>query len=122
MNLAHVFWNEGLAYAKHNTEKSELTGYRKFRTFYGIGPDVCSILWNRISNKPPHSEPKHLLWCMLFLKNYHKEHVNAAIVSADEKTFRLWAWRFVELLSELDVVRLNEHLSHIPFYAITSSG
>lgn len=102
--LTNIFWTEGLAYANHNVENSRLTGYRKFRTFYGVSPKVCSLLWNLIRDKPSASEPKHLLWCMLFLKNYHKEHINAAIVEVDEKTFRLWVWRFVELLSKLNVV------------------
>lgn len=104
MDLTNVFWIEGSAYAHHNTERSSLTGYRKFRTYFGISPEQCSIIWNRISDKPSGAEPKHLLWCMLFLRNYHKEHVNAAIVSVDEKTFRKWTWIFVELLSELNAV------------------
>ncbi len=103
MDLANIFWNEVLAYAKHNTSNSSLTGHRRFSTLYAISPQLCSILWNLITDKPPKSEPKHFLWCMMFLKNYHKEHVNGA----DEKTFRLWAWRFVELLSQLDVVGIN---------------
>lgn len=57
-----------------------------------------------IKEKPDGAEPKHLLWCMLFLKNYHKEHVNASIAKVDEKTFRLWVWRFIKLLAQLDVV------------------
>lgn len=101
MELRNVFWNQGLHYARYNVDNSTLTGSRKFRTFFGIS---LSILWNRIADKPPGSEPKHFLWCMLFLKNYNKEHVNAAVVGVDEKTFRLWVWRFVELLSELNVV------------------
>lgn len=106
MSLADVFWHEGSAYANHNTENSSMTGYRRFRTFFGISPELCAILWNRIPDKRPGSEPKHLLWAMMFLKNYHKEHVSAAIVGVDEKTLRLWVWRFVELLSELNVVGL----------------
>lgn len=103
-NLTKLFWNEGLSYANHSTENSNLTGYRKFRTFYGVSPEICALLWNQIGNKPSGSEPKHLLWCMLFLKTYNKEHINAAIVNVDEKTFRLWTWRFVELLAQLNVV------------------
>lgn len=103
-DLSKIFWNEGLNYANHNTENSRLTGYRKFRTFYGISSEVCAVLWNQIENKPYGAEPKHLLWCMLFLKNYNKEHINSAITNVDEKTFRLWTWRFVELLAKLNVV------------------
>lgn len=103
--LSSIFWNDGLMLANHHSENSNLTGYRKFRTYYGISPEVCAILWKRMHNKPPGSEPKHLLWCMFFLKNYNKEHINAAIANVDEKTFRLWTWQFVELLAGLDVVK-----------------
>lgn len=102
--LTEIFWTEGLKLANHDLGNSTLTGYRKFRSFYGIAPDVFSLLWKKISEKPPGSEPKHLLWCMFYLKNYNKEHVNAAIANVDEKTFRLWTWRFIELLANLDVV------------------
>lgn len=106
--LTNTFWIEGLAIANHNATNSKLTGYRKYRTFYGVSPEVCSMLWNRILQKPSGAQPKHLLWSLLFLKNYNKEHVNAALVLADEKTFRLWSWRFVTLISQLEVVSSKE--------------
>lgn len=102
--LTKQFWYEGLKYANYNSSNSISTGYRKFRTFYGITPNVFAKLWRLITEKPPGSEPKHLLWCLFFLKNYNTEHVNAAIANVDEKTFRLWNWRFVNLLAELNVV------------------
>ena len=102
--LSKIFWNVGLLYANHNSQNSKMTGYRRFRSFYGISPQVFAVLWKQIQNKPAGSEPKHLLWCLFFLKNYNKEHINAAIAGVDEKTFRLWAWRFVQLLADLDVV------------------
>ncbi len=104
-SLTQIFWNEGLKLAKRNPELSALTGYRKFRTFYGVAPNICSLLWKVMRDKPDGSEPKHLLWCMHFLKSYSKEHVNAAFADVDEKTFRLWTWRFIELLSKLNVVQ-----------------
>lgn len=88
-------------------DNSPLTGHRKFRTFYGISPDVCSSIWLLLSEKPSSAEPKHLLWCLFFLKNYNKEHVNAAIANVDEKTFRLWTWRFINLLAELRVIKFD---------------
>lgn len=102
--LTNIFWNDGLEYANHGMNNSKLTGLRKFKSFYGINPEICAILWNKLEDRPVGSEPKHLLWCMLFLKNYNIEHVNCAITKVDEKTFRLWVWRFVELLADLDVV------------------
>lgn len=117
-----IFWNEGLIYANHNRNNSNLTGLRKFKSFYGISPEVFSKLWKLIQNKPEGSEPKHLLWTMLFLKNYNNEHINAAITHVDEKTFRLWVWRFVKLLAELNVVGLNANqvFSHTLSYTLFS--
>lgn len=104
-SLTQIFWNDGLKLAKRHSEHSLLIGYRKYRTFYGIAPEVFSLLWKLMPEKPDGSEPVHLLWCMFYLKNYNKEHVNAAFANVDEKTFRLWTWRFVELLSKVNVVR-----------------
>lgn len=104
-SLTQIFWNEGLRFAKENTENSVLIGYRKFRTFYGISPEDFASLWNLMLEKPPGSEYIHLIWCVFHLKNYNKEHVNAAFAEVDEKTFRLWTWRFIDLLSKLNVVR-----------------
>lgn len=103
-SLTEMFWNDGLRFANHPLANSPLTGYRRYRAFFGISPKVFSLLWNLLSDKPSGSEPQHLMWCMFFLKNYNKEHVNAAIANVDEKTFRLWTWRFINLLANLDVV------------------
>jgi len=102
--LIELFWKEGLNYANYKITNANLTGYRKFRAFYGVSPEVCGILWNKLTNKPSGSQTKHLLWCLLFLKRYNTEHVNAALVDVDEKTFRVWTWRFIKMLSELKVV------------------
>lgn len=102
--LSEIFWNEGLSYANHSLVNSSLTGYRIFRSFFGVSPSTCECLWNLLENKTG-TEPKYMLWCLLFLKQYNTEHLNASIVGVDEKTFRLWTWRFVELLAVLPVVQ-----------------
>lgn len=106
MELMNIFWNEGLMYAKHKSLNSGSSANRKFRSFYGVSPNVCAILWNLLRNKPEGAEPKHLLWCLIFLKTYGTEHVNSALVGVDEKTFRLWVWNFIELLSQMNVVNI----------------
>ena len=47
-------------------------------------------------------QPKHLLWCLLFMKNYGVEETHAARVGCDEKTFRKWAWLYAEGVAKLD--------------------
>ncbi len=103
-SLSNCFWKEGLKLIQHNVTNSKLVGLRKFRAFSGVSPSTCEKLWNLIDNKFNGSEIKHLLWCLLFLKTYGTEHVNASIVGVDEKTLRLWVWRFIDKLSNLAVV------------------
>lgn len=103
-SLTHLFWTEGLVYIKHNIANSGITANRKYRSFFGISPEVCAKLWRLLTEKPTNSKPKHLLWSLLFLKCYNVEHVNASIVEVDEKTYRKWTWIFVNQLAELDVV------------------
>lgn len=107
-DLTHVFWTEGLAYIKHGNTRSTVTSHRKFRSFFGVSPNVCAELWCLIQNKPINSKPKHLLWSLLFLKCYNVEHVNASIVEADEKTFRKWTWFFISALVNLKIVRFSK--------------
>lgn len=103
-SITQMFWNVGLSIMKYPNYNSSMTGYRKYRTFFGVSPNVCGVVWKLMKEKPHNSEPKHLLWCLLFLKAYNKEHVNSTLAGADEKTFREWTWKFVDLLSRLDVV------------------
>ncbi len=57
-----------------------------FTALFGVSPTVCSIVWKLIGDNHPHDlQPWHLLRALRFLKVYATEHVNAAIVSADEK-------------------------------------
>lgn len=99
-----VFLFEGLVISNSANEISPLSEIRKFRSFFGVSPNVCTIIWHSIDEIPSGANPVHLLWCLVFLKRYNTEHINAALVNADEKTFRLWTWTFVELLSKLKVV------------------
>ena len=67
--------------------------------FFGTSVEVMADIWNRIDpiqNVHTDSEPKHLLWALLFLYHYNTEKVNCKIVGiGDPKTFRNWCWRFV---------------------------
>ncbi len=78
---------------------------RRFRSMFGVSPEVCAKTWNKLGSlRPENSEPRHLLWTLLFLKVYATETVNAAICSVDEKTFRTWVRKFVTAISQLRIV------------------
>lgn len=101
------FLKIGNGYIKHDRKLSKQTGLRRFKSFFGITPSVCSIIWDSLKNKiPAESAPKHLLWCLLFLKQYSVEHIRHTILNADEKTIRKWTWFYVKLLADLNVVNI----------------
>lgn len=76
----------------------------RYHAFFGASPYVCSLLWAYLASSGSLDSacvPKHLLWCLLFLKTYATEHVLAVIVGADEKTVRKWVWYLIEELGDL---------------------
>lgn len=104
---SNAFLKLGNRYTESKYSSSDKTKLRRFKSFFGVTPPVCSIIWQRIKNRAPAgSQPKHLLWCLLFLKQYGIEHTRRSILDADEKTIRKWTWIFTKLLADLDVVQL----------------
>lgn len=100
-----VFLTIGNRYTKPGTSKSKYKSLRKFKVYFGVTPEICSIIWQKIKDKVPvGGEPKHLLWTLHFFKKYSNEHIRRSFLNADEKTIRKWTWIFVKLLSELNVV------------------
>lgn len=102
-----IFASLGNDVLRKTNQRSNSVSDRRFRGLFGTTPLVCARLWELVlENVPPAGRPKHLLWALLFLKVYAIEHVNAALVHSDEKTFRKWSWEFVQLLSFIEVVRI----------------
>jgi hypothetical protein len=82
---------------------------RRFVAHFGIELRLVAIVWRELmqngwirqhAGRSP--QPKHLPWCLLFLKNYGVEETHAARVGCDEKTFRKWAWLYAEAVAKLD--------------------
>ena len=98
----------------HRNEKARL---RRFKAFFGTGPDQAAMLWHYLNKhsllqnlKRP--EPKHLLWALLFLKDYGTEEKLSALVGGvDEKTFRKWTWTYIKALAGL-----SQHFVCIYFF------
>lgn len=100
---SEIFLRLGNAYTKGTSNTK--TNLRRFKSFYGVSPAVCAKIWEKIIfETSSHAQPKHLLWCLFFLKQYPVEHEMRAIFHADEKTIRKWTWCFVKLLSNINVV------------------
>lgn len=108
MNVtSKTFATIGNRYTESSMTRSTYVALRRFKAFFGVTPTVCAICWEVLKdNLPQGAEPKHLLWALLFLKQYCSEHNRRSILGADEKTIRKWTWLFVDLLSRLDVVMI----------------
>lgn len=102
---SEYFYKLSFPYINHTAKRSVNTGLRRFKSFFGVSPQVCATVWNLLNNDEQEtSDPKHLLWCLLFLKQYGTEHERRVILKADEKTIRRWTWVYMKLLCEIKVV------------------
>jgi hypothetical protein len=95
--------------------RNAMTRNRRFKAWFGTDALHCLLLWNlliktkwtaTLKSKP---QPKHLLWALLFLRNYSIEEVHASQVGGvDEKTFRKWAWFYIEGIASLVPLLVSE--------------
>jgi hypothetical protein len=87
---------------------------RRWASHFAVDPVVVSEAWKRLVpdlEKEKYSEPKHLLWAILFLTQYTNESDLAGKCGAiHEDTFRKWAWFFVEKLSSLESEIVSEQV------------
>jgi len=84
------------------------TSRDRFVAFFGVSPRVVAAIWNRLESKdllPKDMQTKHLLWCLLFLKQYSQQRCMAPWCGTDEKTYRKWVWIVLDVLGEMDLVR-----------------
>jgi hypothetical protein len=85
-----------------------------FTSYFGTTVEMVAIVWTKLgqfSCLPEKANPKHLLWALLYLKNYSSEQVLKNLAGCkSEKTFRKWAETYVDALSKLTpyvVISLN---------------
>lgn len=91
---------------------SDTESFKRFwRHKFGATPLVCSVLWDRLEaaleQMPNNKQLKHLLWGLMLLRTYADEADLAKDAGGqdgcvDGKTFRKWAWLFVEAISFLE--------------------
>jgi hypothetical protein len=110
MNLTlppHVFEQLGSELMQRDDPRRQTrTGERRFRSTFGTSAAVCSRLWYLLQpgkTMPQGASPRHLLWALMLLKIYSTESVLSTMAQGvDEKTFRKWAWMFVDEISYLE--------------------
>lgn len=99
-----------------------------FRGFFGASIDVITDIWNRVQpfiddEHAGSSHPKHLLWCLVFLKIYSTEEVHCRIVGwPAPKTFRKWSWYFVGKIAQLkdEIIVLDKRFDEYDETSISS--
>lgn len=100
--------DQSLETARDCTHSRRRVGLTRFISLFGTPPYFCAIIWQRLEelNLHPHgARPIHLLCALLFLKLYMVGAGNSSIANMDEKTFRKWTWRYIELMADgLDLV------------------
>ena len=95
----------GIAIMKETHRLRPKAERRKFKAHFGSTAKQQSIAWKQLlkhSLLPEKSEPKHLLWALLFMKSYASEDVLCSkLGSIDDNTLRKWVWAFIVALSKL---------------------
>ena len=96
----------GNAIASRLGKSSSSTAIVRFRSYFGISPLVCSMLWDLLRSfrqtLPRTVSANHLLWALCFLKTYQSYYVLSSLVGGvDEKTYKEWVWKFVVAISKL---------------------
>ena len=86
--------------------RSDLSKSLDFREQFGCALIVVHMVWSLLeSRKLIQKEGRihHLLWALSFMKTYDKENTMCNLIYIrDSKTFRKWAWLFIDSIAELE--------------------
>ena len=112
----HYFRQYGMGMIKNTPDSfSELvctkSDERSFRSIFGVSWDVTARLWSLLesygANK--YKRPFHLLWALLFAKQYGNEQSHCMMVGGNVslKTFRKWVWIILEEMSSISSIKVR---------------
>jgi len=100
----------------------------RWTSHFNAEVEVCLDLWNRLEYESfdglkdfDTTEPRHLLWALLFLEVYAVDNVLAGMCECDEETFRKYVFMFIEKVSyyEHHVVSTDQ-LSDMNIFVVLS--
>lgn len=100
--------------SKETSESS--TKNRRFRSAFGVDPIVCAIAWEWMEwkgNIPKGGNKEHLLWACFQLMVYPTDDVFSLLLNVDRKTFRMWSFKFLLALQELDIEVVSEQVCNL---------
>jgi len=88
---------------------SPFTVLRRYISHFGVTPRHTAYLWlyckERVLAVNEYCRKVHLLWLLNLLKTGDTEHEMASRWQVDEKTMRKWTTIFIDVISDLGVVR-----------------
>ena len=74
----------------------------EFRNVVGVGPSVCSALWKDLGDyglvSAKDAEPVHLLWALVFLRQYPTERFMAGVLKRSRQTIRKYVMYIVRAI------------------------
>ena len=94
---------------------------RRWKSWFGVTPEIAAEVWCLLkvdwTNNLTSPNPEHLLWALSLLKMYKKEAEHASEFRVDEKTFRKWAFFYLEGIARLasKVVSALNSISFLTF-------
>ena len=80
---------------------------RHFRAMFGVSSRTAHLLWVTFDIDvlgPPGGKRTHLLWMLMFLKEYCTQDSLSGICRVSRKTFRRWVDMFLDRVSNLNLV------------------
>ncbi|KAG9414550.1 hypothetical protein AC1031_007957 [Aphanomyces cochlioides] len=80
------------------------TCLRRLQALFGVSRPIVARIWMLAHQESESTEVKHLLWALMFMKQYSSEADHASIAGVDEKTFRKWCWFWIEKMSCLESI------------------
>ena len=95
---------------------------KHFAGWFGVSSSVCKEIWCLLQRHSQQTlqETKvrriHLLYTLLFLRQYAGERVVANMVKRTEKTVRKWIWLVIPMLSNLPMVSTKKKSKYDPDY------
>ena len=99
--LGYIFKRSKLY--SYNCHDGPQLNNRGFREAFGCSSRECSLAWLLVAdgwtNRPKQATKIRFLWALSLLKTYDTETNMANSCGVDEKTFRKWAWFFIQELS-----------------------
>ena len=85
---------------------------RKFKENFGVQLHVCVALWHllKLHGTEPKMKCQHMLWTLMWLKDYSTEYSLCVKTKVSPKTLRKWTTTVIYEISALDSLLVSPNL------------